>query len=412
MTRPMLGWAALSRSALNRAEAQLVAEAQGVRDEVGVLALHFGYANRFFPGTSVQQTRLRYALFVPWHFLALMRTPGLRPGQAAEALEAAEMDLARRLPDIPGEGTIGRYTVKHDKPVSIPPSQSYWVALDKWGILRKVGGVVPSRRDIFASLHGWREAATRRAELTDDEHRTLDPKPRLFHKDLPQPPSHFLRDAPLDFALTDAERDFLGKRLADVSRHDGKPAFLAALVHHQVTPTDDQQPWSEDLRDLADKPDREALERARDAAALSAIARGFYLACVEHLKDTRDRRSSSTRHRDHLPDLVDRYRDRAQRLDLDAVAADGLTIGRLGSVLGEVQAWLRRGDFDPGDETLRAVLARWERDRKRDRARLPLTAHAEAARRRWQGDQAERAGPIGYRWDLVRRLLSDLHGAA
>ena len=63
---PRMGWAALSRSRLNRAEAQLVKDAQGVRDEVGVLALHTGYANRFFPGTSTQQTRLRYALFVPW----------------------------------------------------------------------------------------------------------------------------------------------------------------------------------------------------------------------------------------------------------------------------------------------------------------------------------------------------------
>ncbi|MCB9672594.1 MAG: hypothetical protein H6734_24165 [Alphaproteobacteria bacterium] len=407
----MLGWAALSRNALNRAEAQLVADAQGVRDEVGVLALHFGYANRFFPGTSVQQTRLRYALFVPWQLLALMRTPGLRPGQATEALRQAEMDLARRLPDVEGEGTIGRNTVKHDKPVSIPPSQSYWVALNQWGILSRVGDVVPGRRDILSSLHGWREAGTGRGELTDDEHRSLDPRPRLFHKDLPAPPSDFTRGKALDFALTDAEREFLGKRIEDVSREDKQPAFLSVLVQKEAVPTDGQQPWSTELRKLADKSDRAALKRARDAAALSALARGFYLACVEHLKDTRDKRSSSTLHRDLLPVLIDRYRDRALRLDLDAVAADGVAIGRLGSVLGAVQAWLRRGAFDPGDEKLRAVLAKWERDRKGDRrARLPLNAHAEAARRDWKGDKAGKAVPIGYRWDLVRRLLRDLHG--
>ena len=56
LMRPALGWAGLSRSALKRAEAQLVADSEGVRDEVGVLALHTAYANRFFPGTSVQQT--------------------------------------------------------------------------------------------------------------------------------------------------------------------------------------------------------------------------------------------------------------------------------------------------------------------------------------------------------------------
>ena len=50
-----------------------MADSEGVRDEVGVLALHTTYANRFFPGTSVQQTRLRYALFVPWQVMTLLR---------------------------------------------------------------------------------------------------------------------------------------------------------------------------------------------------------------------------------------------------------------------------------------------------------------------------------------------------
>lgn len=408
----MLGWAALSRNALNRAEAQLTADAQGVRDEVGVLALHFGYANRFFPGTSVQQTRLRYALFVPWHFIALMRTPDLRPGQAADALEQAEMDLARRLPDQKGVGTIGRNTVKHGKPVSIPPSQSYWAALDRWGILRKVGDVVPGRRDVFSKLYRWREAGSR-AELTDDEHRSLDPRPRLFHPDLPQPPTSFARADALDFTLTEDERSFLARRLGDVAREtDKKPSFLAVLVQNDVVPTDKQKPWARDLRKLADEADRAALERARDAAALSAVARGFYLACVEHLKDERDGRSSSTRHRDHLPRLVAKYREPALRLKLADVATDGVYIGKLASVLDAVQAWLRAGAFNPGDEDLREVLARWERDRKGRRARLPLNAHAESARIDWDGDKVGTAVPIGYRWGLVRRLLQDLHGVS
>lgn len=123
--KPSLGWAGLSRAALKRAEAQLMADSQGVRDEVGVLALHTAYANRFFPGTSVQQSRPRYALFVPWQIKALLRDrDGVKPGQARRALEQAEFRLARRLPDVDGEGTIGRQTAKAGRPVSIPPSQS------------------------------------------------------------------------------------------------------------------------------------------------------------------------------------------------------------------------------------------------------------------------------------------------
>ena len=44
----------------------MAADQQGVRDEIGFLTVHQRYADRFFPGTSVLHTRLRYVLFVPW----------------------------------------------------------------------------------------------------------------------------------------------------------------------------------------------------------------------------------------------------------------------------------------------------------------------------------------------------------
>ena len=62
----LLGWVLLSREAVARAEEALAANDRGVRDEVGSLSLHQRFANRFFPGTSVLHTRLRYVLFVPW----------------------------------------------------------------------------------------------------------------------------------------------------------------------------------------------------------------------------------------------------------------------------------------------------------------------------------------------------------
>src|SRR5512135_1965285 len=62
----IFGWTVLSREALRRAENQLAENIEGVRDEIGFLSLHQAYADRFFPGTSVLQTRLRYVLFVPW----------------------------------------------------------------------------------------------------------------------------------------------------------------------------------------------------------------------------------------------------------------------------------------------------------------------------------------------------------
>jgi hypothetical protein len=45
---PALGWTYLSREALARARAQMDEESMGVRDEIGFLTIHQGYADRFF----------------------------------------------------------------------------------------------------------------------------------------------------------------------------------------------------------------------------------------------------------------------------------------------------------------------------------------------------------------------------
>ena len=200
MMRPALGWAGLSRSALKRAEAQLVADSEGVRDEVGVLALHTAYANRFFPGTSVQQTRLRYTLFVPWQIKALLRNREdiQSDREARDALEQAELNLAMRLPHVDGEGTIGRRTASKGCPVAIPPSQSYWVALATWRILSAdLGCEPPSRSELFRRWEKWPAGRLGRS-TTDDEGRTLELQRGLFVQGLPEPPTEFNGDEPLD----------------------------------------------------------------------------------------------------------------------------------------------------------------------------------------------------------------------
>lgn len=408
--QPSLGWAALSRNALARAEAQLVQDSTGVRDEVGVLALHFGYANRFFPGTSVQQTRLRYALFVPWTLIALMRDRGVRPGQALEGLEKEEMALALRLPNEDSAGTIGRYTVRRDKPVSIPPSQSYWTALSTWGVLNSgPGRPAPSRSEVVAAWRLWLEGRPETSAVTDDEHRRLDQPPRLFHADLPDPPSDFAGSGAVDFGLQAKERAFLRKRLLDVRReHDQQPAYLSALVSAGVVPERRHQPWHKSLRTYADAADRAALQRARHAAALSAVARAVYLAAVETLKDERDKASNDGRHRKHLDAVLDRHGANARKLRLGELAQDGVFIGGLADVLSALQTWLVVGESDPVDRKLHGVMSAWEQRRKGKRAKLPLTGNGREARAGWQGEKAGKASPIEYRWGLVQRLLNDL----
>ena len=114
------GWTYLSRMALAKAEAQLSAESQGVRDEIGFLLIHQHYADRFFPGTSVLHTRLRYVLFVPWMYQSLWQGRAkVTPEQAVQKMEG---DLCRRLLKFEPHqlGIIG--SLSEGKSMGQPPS--------------------------------------------------------------------------------------------------------------------------------------------------------------------------------------------------------------------------------------------------------------------------------------------------
>jgi hypothetical protein len=103
-----LGWTQISRAAVQRAEAQLAEESLGVVDELGMLELHQGYANRFFPGTSVLHTRLRYVLFVAWTYES-MRHHRKPPGDIGRAIAQQEYTLIKALKrNTDSWGVIGR----------------------------------------------------------------------------------------------------------------------------------------------------------------------------------------------------------------------------------------------------------------------------------------------------------------
>lgn len=408
--QPTLGWAALSRSALNRAEAQMVAKSEGVRDEMGVLALHTGYANRFFPGTSVQQTRLRYALFVPWQIERLLaKRPNLRAGQVVEALRKAELELAKRLPQALGAGTIGRDNARHNRSVSIPPSQSYWVGLAEWGILRRGLSGSVSRSDVRRRWSQW-ELPSRHHRTTDDENQALSSLDTLFTY-LPPAPKVFTRGDRLDFTLLDRERDFLRARLLDTRRpQDGQPTLLSRLVHHNIT-----QPSAHlwDHSDVADAADRAAMRRAQQAASLSVVARAVYNAMVETLQDIHDKRDPGSRHRDHLSAVVDAHGSQATRLalrDVTSPLGDGVALGNLEPVLQHIQSWLSATGPDLDLRPLFPHIQRWEQRRKDTRSKLGYSEKSAKTRSDWNAEKTALAWPINYRWPVIQRFLRDLSG--
>ena len=388
---PSLGWSFLSRDALARAKAQMDEESTGVRDEIGFLTIHQSYADRFFPGTSVLHTRARYAIIVPWLFEDLA---GLTGASATRALRDRECELAGRLT---GLGVIGRRVFP--KPSSQPPSTVYWNAMAVWGILRpRPNGRTISRAQAHRLLRPI-------GSTTDDDGQPLFGFDPPFVA-LPRRPGNW-QDGDISLDLARDEATFLRERLSDLRRpSDPELCLLARLVRTGAEAPADM--WSPEVMDIAG-PDRSALRRAQQAASLAGIGRAIYDALLESMFEREDKRPISTRHRDHLVDIVDQHGAIARKLDIDALEADiGNLHTKLRAVLFATKLWIEDRSLDP-----RALFEPYEaaEARKGTRARLARTPNGRARRLEWSSDEHGLATSLHYRWEQVATLLDDLAAA-
>jgi hypothetical protein len=392
------GWTYLSRQALKKAQAQLAQQVQGVRDEIGFLELHQRYADRFFPGTSVLHTRLRYALFVPWMYEALSRRRGASPVQ--RAVEREEMRLVGRLAGA-GFGVIG--ITKPNQPAQQPPSVVYWGALTTWGIVRtRRDGRPYSRREVEARVAG----PSRR---TDDDGTPLGEVEPVFIT-LPPMRERWDETGAVSFQLSRAEAKFIQQRweVTPCSADPRREPLLARLAQADITGV--ANCWDPPVLRLAG-PDRQALVHAGRAAALSAIGRGVYAALVEGLYLQHDGRTAQGWHRRALGEVLAEYRAAAERFDVDDVEGDiGPLSSTLRAVLVDTLSWLQQGRTDP--QLLLGVYAEAEIPRKRGRSRLALTLDGRHKRAEWISDDHAAPAPIHFRWSNVRGLVADLRGPA
>jgi len=401
--KPAFGWTLLSADALKRAEAHLRSDVAGVRDEIGFLALHQGYADRFFPGTSVLHTRLRYALMVPWLYQDLLKE---RPrGRVGELLQRKEVALAGRLKQGEPDGVIGGDS--YPKPTTQPPSMVYWTALGTWRILKGTpDGGYPRR----SWLHRVLGSTAARQRLKDDDDQYLDEAAPLFAS-IPGAPDDWSEPGePFDFVLRPSEARFLRDCLLAVQRPGtpGAPSLLTGLLDTRLSRSTDL--FSTPVRRAADADDREALVRAQRCAALAALGRGVYAALSEAMREA-DGVPTSTVHRAHLSEVIEEFGSDALALDIDEAQQD--TGGRLNAgflqVLRETQVWLRDGARDL--PRLQPVYERAETRRKGQRARLAQTLNGRERRAEWDPEKHTLAEPLHYRWGNVRRLLLDLQEA-
>jgi hypothetical protein len=394
----------LSREEMQQVERSLADGTQDTRDEIGFLLLHQGFADRFFPGTSVLHTRIRYALFVPWIYERLAHTR--RRGRDLESTRREQLlNLARRLKRTVGTeaGIIGRDVVDANRLSSQPPDRVYWTALKSWALLRP---------EIDSTGDALRRIAKRmKASAADDDGGQLDnmDETAVFFAPPPIPDGWENPEGPLSFQLLPGERVFLREKISEVRRSDGQLSLLARLIEGKAVFAPERG-WRlpAGLDQYADDGDRAALAVARDAARLAALGRMVYGALVESLREAEGVSTERT-FRDRLVEGFASYGAAAKRCDLDEVErlVPKMPVA-VRAVLRRTQEFVAAND----PAAFGALLACYrdaEIDRKTSRrARLGDSGHARDRRFEWE-PKRHKTVPLHYRWGIVHGMLQDLN---
>lgn len=398
---PDLGWVVLSEADRAAAERRLAASAsEGTRDELGFGAIHFAYADRFFPGTSVQQTRVRYIWFICWAYEELRRS---RRSEvfSNEVLRGIEVrtgkKLIRSFEILNRSGIIGWTRFKVGAEPVLMPSAIYWNALKLWGMVRprENTGQSPGQAELHARWNDWTNESKRHDELSHES-----PEPVFI--DLPPAPDDWARkDSELTFDLTTQEAQLIRDGWKSAVEAQGlQESLMSKLAHARTTP---KTMWTRRVFDLASAGDKLALSRAQKAASLVCIGRALYAAMIEELKngDLRDRAKSQI-HQDYLEMLRLEHSAGALSLSLIELKSDVPKLSKqLYDLLQAIQEWSQTGgSFD----RLKPAFLEREFFLKDTRAMLAPAAF----KRRETWTVSEPAQPLNYRWPIVLRFLQDL----
>jgi hypothetical protein len=330
-TETAIGWFTLSeadRAAASRHLAKLASD--GTRDELGFAPIHFAFADRFFPGTSVQHAQLRYVLFVAWTYQELLEAdPGARFNE--EALREIERRYSRRLmdtaPQLPNSGISGWMKYEGGTLPAVRASTIYWSALRSWGLVRSpITGEPPSEAEL---RNAWPRLVMR-AETDGGKTAAID-----IFEGIPKRPADWARKSgPLDFALTPAESRFLQARWRTAGPGGSQPLMSKvadAGVHAGHL-------WSKAVRRLADERERASLDIARRAASMACIARAAHAALIEARRN-QDLGRDDARHREALPKLVEDHRAAALELDVEALRVETGMDHRLTTFIEGIKSW-------------------------------------------------------------------------
>lgn len=370
---------------------------QGTVDELGLGSLRDAFSDALFPGTSVLHTRLRYMLFVPWLYQALENTGA--GGDVANTARKKEVELIDYLAITDEDGVIG---IQARATLARLPSSVYWFALSRWGIF------LPQQSLSWYHTHFSELRRDRRPEITADDPGVLQAMRFTWHPRLPLPPAGFPYEITFDLARHEAEfiqaqlvthcKGSLLAWLADQPT-DALPDILWEVLSNKNLPNDIAQ----------------TLELARQFSLVMEGAPLFYNLMLAE-------RRSEMNQSDSDRDLAQNYRqeftewmERAQA-DLQSFQADNLWafVARQQVRCPTpqrrfVELWLTLvngsevKDLLESSELRSLIELREQQLKGAHRARLANKGRLSD----WRGSVG--VGRMQFRWNQVRRLLTDLH---
>jgi hypothetical protein len=363
-------------------------------DELGLGAIRDAFADLLFPGTSTIQTRARYFLFMPWHYLELerLRVPS---GQVVARGRRAEIGLIDALVDS-GErqGVIG---IQARKTLKRLPSNVYWNGLLTWGIRRFRG----SQPLYHQSLDGF--YASPMALVDDDRNPVSGVPPGNWDPNLPQAPSGFPNNA--TFHLTTAEAGYLRERII-FSHRDSLLAFLV----DECEPSETAFAWEHPQRGRFREPFGEQLFHARLFSEGMHGAQLLYnLLLAEAVENDEWSDSFDAAMATWVALMSRRSADFTgwDRRRFWAIVAEGgarVTCRTRDFVDGWLSLVLDVGAaaIAGGLQDTRQLIFQREHELKRQRARL----QNRQALLLWRGDAGSRQ--LNYRWEVAQTIVNDI----
>lgn len=367
------------------------------RDELGIGQIRDAFSNTLFPGTSVIQTRARYFLFVPWIY-----QDGMRHGHRGQQLKAWADKQERRLIEAlrdtgDVDGLIGRLA---GPAVKVLPSTIYWSGLIRYGILAR--DTAPDQLTVPVAGTEADELAVR---VAGDWNPTLPAAPAGF-------PGH----GAVGLELLPEEAVWLAEQ---ITRTAGGTLFAHLLTAAPMPDPKSPAPWDDSACATAPVPiDGQLLHARLFSLAMHGAALLYNLLIGERYEA-----AGHTRISEPTADYCERLERWAQecadachqlaswdRQDMwDLVLRANPRVGLATRLF--VDTWLdavvagpRVGIADHVE--LRALIAGREQKQKKAQSRLAN----ERLLRTWSG--ASGSAPLIFRWQQVRRIVTDIREGA